>query len=122
MEDTLLRIKQSLDQLGISYKVTEHVAAYTSEQAAGIRNVELKTGVKALVCKSTEGKFLLVLARADRKADLKKIARLEGTKKVHLATPNEVLQATGCEIGSIPPFGHANPLKVYFDQGILDNE
>lgn len=44
-------IKELLNSNGITYEVSEHEPVYTSEQAAKVRGVELKTGVKALVLK-----------------------------------------------------------------------
>ena len=39
-----------------------------------------------------------------------------------MATPEEVFERTGCEIGSVPPFGHKNNLKIFYDEEIFDNE
>ncbi|MBU0530580.1 MAG: hypothetical protein KKC05_02800 [Nanoarchaeota archaeon] len=116
------RVKQILDQAGVKYKVLEHEPVYTSQQAADVRGVELKTGVKALVVKTTEERYLMVLVRADKRADLERIARLEKTKKVRLALPEEVKERAGCEIGSVPPFGIKERLKTYMDETILENK
>lgn len=118
-EKNVLGILNSSD---LDYKVFEHEPVYTSEQASKVRGVPLERGVKALVCKTREGGFILVLVRADKKADLDRIARMEGTKKLSLANPMEVLDVTGCEIGSVPPFGHKTRLKTYMDREILGQE
>jgi prolyl-tRNA editing enzyme YbaK/EbsC (Cys-tRNA(Pro) deacylase) len=122
MNAVLGNIKRILDGKGIDYQISEHEAVYTSEDAARVRGADLRTGVKALVTKTSEGGLLLVLVRADKRADLEKIALLEGTRKLRLASPEEVLRTTGCEIGSVPPFGHVTKLKTYFDREILENE
>lgn len=116
------KIVKMLDEQAVKYELLEHEPVYTSEQAAGVRGVPLKTGVKALVCKTNENKFILVLVRADKRADLDRVAELEGTKKVSLARPEEVLKITGCEIGSVPPFGHPRALKTYLDREILEED
>lgn len=115
-------IKELLDRNGISYKVSEHEPVYTSEQAARVRGVELKTGVKALVLKSVEGSFVIGLVAADRKIDLKKLAKIVKTKKLRLASPQEVLEITGCEVGSVHPFGNLHELPTYLDSSILEND
>jgi Ala-tRNA(Pro) deacylase len=122
MNAVLENIKRILDAKGISYHISEHAAVYTSEDAARVRGVDVRTGVKALVTKTAEGGLLLILVRADKRADLESIALMEGTRKLKLASPQEVLEATGCEIGSVPPFGHVTKLKTYFDREILENE
>jgi len=78
--------------------------------------------VKALVCKTSAKKFILVLVRADKRADLDSVVELEGAKKVSLASPEEVLKHTGCKIGSVPPFGHKKALKTYLDREILEED
>ena len=123
---TLGNVFKILDEKGIAYKRSEHEPVKTSEEAATMRGVALKTGVKALVLKISEGAFIMVLVPADKKADLKKIAALEKTKKVSLASPEEVLQETGCEVGGVPPFGHTknnkpNAIKTYLSKEIFEN-
>jgi Ala-tRNA(Pro) deacylase len=95
---------------------------YTSIQAAKIRGVELRTGVKALILKTNEGDFMMGLVAADRRMDLKKLAMIVGTKSLRLAYPEEVLKITGCEIGSVHPFGNLHDLPTYLDFSLLEND
>lgn len=115
-------IKELLDRNGMAYKVSEHEPVYTSERAARIRGVELKTGVKALVLKSMEGSFVIGLVAADKKIDLKKLAKIVKTKRLRLASPQDVLKITGCEVGSVHPFGNLHELPTYLDSSILEND
>ena len=115
-------IKELLDHNRISYKVSEHEPVYTSDQAARVRGVELKTGVKALVLKAVKGSSIMGLVAADRKVNLKKLAKIVQTKKLRLAPPKEVLQITGCEVGSVHPFGNLHNLPTYLDSSILEND
>lgn len=116
------QVKELLDQNGIAYKVSEHEPVYTSEQAAKVRGVELKTGVKALVFKTEQGSFVLGLIAADKRMDLKKLARIAGTRKLELAPHQDVLKVTGCEIGSVHPFGNLFGLPTYMDPSVLKND
>ena len=118
----LKKVKNFLDFEGIPYNVSEHEPVYTSKQAANIRGVEMKTGVKALVLKTTEGKFIMGLIAADKRIDLKKVAEIVHTKKIKLASPQEVLATTGCEIGSVHPFGPLYALPTFMDSSVLENE
>ena len=114
-------IKELLNSNGITYEVSEHEPVYTSEQAAKVRGVELKTGVKALVLKTEEGSFVMGLIAADKRIDLKKLAKIARTKKLRLASPQEVLKITGCEVGSVHPFGNLHRLPTYLDNSVLEN-
>ena len=115
-------IKKLLDQNGISHQISEHEPVYTSEQAARVRRVELKTGVKALVLRTEEGKFVMGLVAGDRRIDLKKLAKIVKTKKLRLASPQEVLKITGCEVGAVHPFGNLHRLPTYLDSSISEND
>jgi len=115
-------LREFLQRSGIRFDVSEHVPVYTSEAAARVRGVELKTGVKALVLKTEEGGFVLGLVAADRKIDLKKLAKIVGAKRLQLASSEEVLKLTGCEVGSVHPFGNLFGLSTYLDSSVLEND
>lgn len=115
-------IKGLLDENHVPYRVSEHEPVYTSEQAAEVRGVELRTGVKALVLRTKEEGFAMGLVAGDRTIDLKRLAKIVGTKKLRLASPEEVLKRTGCEIGSVHPFGSLHGLPTYLDTSILEND
>jgi len=115
-------IKRLLDDNGMEYELFEHEPVYTSEQAAKVRGTDLKGGVKALVFKTGEGKFVMGLVTGDKRIDDKKLAKVVGTKKLNLARPEEVFKITGCEIGSVHPFGNLSRLPTYMDKSILENE
>jgi Cys-tRNA(Pro) deacylase len=117
-----LKIKKLLDENRIKYDILEHELVYTSEQAAKVRNSQLKQGVKALVLRSHEGKFILALIAADKKIDLKQLSKIIKTKELKLAKPDEVSEKTDCEIGSVPPFGNVLNLVTYMDKSVLENE
>lgn len=115
-------VKKLLDQNKIAYVVSEHAPVYTSEEAAKVRGVELKTGVKALILKTDSGDFVVALIAANRKIDLKKLAKAIGAKKLRLASAKEVLMVAGCEVGSVHPFGNLFGLPTYSDGSVLEND
>ena len=115
-------LKQLLDKHGVSYQISQHEPVYTSEQAAKVRGVELRTGVKALVLKKKEGGLILGLVAADKRIDLWKLAKIAGTRSLAFATKEEVLRKTGCEIGSVHPFGNLYGLPTYADSSVLDSD
>jgi len=115
-------LREFLKCSGVRFDVSEHAAVFTSEEAARVRGVELKTGVKALVLKTEDGRFVMGLVAADRRIDLKKLARVVGVKKLQLASAEEVLKLTGCEVGSVHPFGNLFDLPTYLDRSVLEND
>jgi Ala-tRNA(Pro) deacylase len=117
--ETVLRL---FDQNAVSYKLYDHEPVYTSEQASKVRNVELKSGVKAMLVKTREGKFILADIAADRKIDFAKLQKIAGTKHVRFATREEVLSVTKCEPGSVHPLGRLFGVETFLDNSVLENE
>ena len=118
----LRSIRELLDRRKILYTVSEHEPVYTSKQAAKVRGVELKTGVKALVLRTKEGGFVMGLVAADRRMDLNKLAKIVETKSLEFASPKEVLETTGCEVGAVHPFGNLHGLPTYMDVSVLESD
>ncbi len=115
------RIKEVLNKEKIEYEVMEHKPVYTSKEAAQARGTELKQGCKALVCKTEEG-FIQACVSAAKELDIEKLQKFTLFKKIELANASEVKKVTGCNIGSVPPFGNLFGLKVYFDKSVMEND
>lgn len=119
MEQEFEALKKLLDEKGVDYKILTHDRVFTSEEAARTRGVTLSSGVKAMVVKSANG-FFLVLVPGDKRIDFEKIKAKVG--KASLASAEEVFRETGCEVGSVHPFGNLFGLSVLMDRHVLDNK
>lgn len=117
------RIKQKFATLKLNPVYREHAPAITSEEASKTRGDSLKQGIKALLF-INEKEFIIVNLPADKKVDVKKVSEAMGWSKsaMRMATPEEVREKTGCDIGAVPPFGHKNSLPLLVDVGVYDNE
>ena len=118
------RIRKTFEQLHLHPIYREHEPAITSEDAARIRGDELRQGIKALLFTTGDDQWVIVDVPADKKVDQKRVAEVLGWSKgkMRMATPEEVMQKTGCEIGAVPPFGHKEPIQIVVDQGVYDNQ
>lgn len=117
------RIREKLTELGLHPTYLEHEPVRTSEEAAAVRNMEVKQGIKSLLFTNGEGAWVLADVPAHKKADARKVANAMGwpRKMLRMATPEEVLEITGCEIGSVPPFGHKTRIPLLVDTGVYEN-
>jgi len=114
------RIKSILTNNQIEFKETEHEAVYTSQKAARVIGLESEeAGLKSLLFKTKKAEFILVLNPGNQKVDTKKIARMEDTKSLHFASPEDVIKVNGIPIGCVPPFGHKTKLKTYLNEELL---
>lgn len=109
-----------LDQSDIKYQKYEHESVFTSEEAAKVRNTDVHQGAKALVLQADK-EFILLVLPADLKADLDKLQKLKGYKKLVMASKESVKSKTGLEVGCIPPFGSLLGLKTLVDSRLSEN-
>ncbi len=114
-------IWQALAESMVAHTIIEHEPARTSLESARARGTKLKQGVKSLLLKSETG-FVLALVSAGRKLDTTRLEKIVGVKRLRFASPEEVLQETGCEVGAVPPFGLKKDFPTYLDRSILENE
>ena len=90
----------------------------TAEDAARAIGVELGQIVKSLVF-AVDGEPVVALVPGDRRLDEGALARAAGGETCTRLDANAVRQATGFPVGGIPPIGHATPLRVFADEGLL---
>lgn len=122
--DEVIRIKILFSELGIHPTYLEHEAVITSEDAAKTRGFELRQGIKAILFTNDAGGWVVANIPADKKVDAKKVAEQLGwsKNKIRMATPDEVLRETGCELGAVPPFGHKKSVPIVVDTGVYENQ
>lgn len=109
-----------LEKSRVQYGLFVHGPARTSLESARARGTELRQGTKSLLLKGGTG-FVLALVSAGRKLDTAKLEKLVGVKRLRFASPEEVLQETGCEVGAVPPFGLKKDVPTYLDRSVLEN-
>lgn len=118
------RIQKEFTRLNLNPTYLEHEPVVTSEDAAKTRGFQLKQGIKALVFTDGNNNWVVVDIPADQKADQKKVAiQMNWSKsKIRMATQEEVMGKTGCEIGAVPPFGHKTKVPIIVDLGVYNNK
>ena len=114
-------IVKLLKTYNIAYEDTEHEAVYTSAQAAQIRGISASQGAKALLLKCDSG-FILALLPGDRKLNSRKLKNMLNIKNLRFASPEEVKDTMGCEIGACYPFGNLIKLPTYADNCLSTND
>lgn len=115
------KIIQLLQESGVNYQLFEHEPVFTSEQAAKVRNTNMKQGAKAIIFSADKTPILIVVP-GDRKVDSKVFKKLYHIKDLKLLSPDQVKDLTGLEIGAIPPFGNIMGLTTYADELVFENE
>jgi prolyl-tRNA editing enzyme YbaK/EbsC (Cys-tRNA(Pro) deacylase) len=93
----------------------------TAEDAARAVGCAVGQIVKSLVFLADGNPVVALVSGADR-LDTGRLATALNATTVHRADGDAVRDATGYAIGGVPPFGHARPLPVLMDRGLLVHE
>ena len=111
-------VQNALDQQNLNIRIRFFdTPTATSQQAADNIGCQLGQIVKS-ICFVIDGtQPVIVLTSGDQKVDDRKLAELYnvGRKKVKAANPEQLVEIFGYEPGSVPPFGHRNPIPTYID-------
>ncbi|POA98561.1 hypothetical protein C2134_11180 [Chromobacterium sinusclupearum] len=115
------RLRQMLEDGAACFRVIEHPAEGNSRMVAEIRDTEVGQGAKAMLCRVADapGQFVLAVLPGDERVDFSKVAAAVGARKVKLADAADAEAATGCVIGSIPPFSFDPAIRLVVDPQLL---
>lgn len=105
-----------------TYRHLHHEATRTSEDSARVRGESMAIGGKSLVLKAAD-RFVVLVISAALRAQSKGLRKALGVKRLRFATPEELLELTGCVPGCVPPFGRPIvELPLLVDASILRND
>jgi prolyl-tRNA editing enzyme YbaK/EbsC (Cys-tRNA(Pro) deacylase) len=113
------RVQAALEALGLDIAIMRVPGtAKTAQQAADAAGCPVGAIVKS-ICVVAGERPAVILCPGDRRVDLDRVAALLGVDHVRMAPADTVRAATGYAIGGVPPLGHATPVPVYMDTGLL---
>ncbi|MCD6441852.1 MAG: hypothetical protein J7L86_08765 [Candidatus Marinimicrobia bacterium] len=116
------KIKDLLNSNSINFREVHHEPAKTSQESARARGEDISIGGKALVLK-IEDSFKIFVLSAAKKLDSAAIKKRFNIKRLRFANRDELLELTGLEPGSIPPFGQPLfDLELFVDNSIVQNK
>jgi prolyl-tRNA editing enzyme YbaK/EbsC (Cys-tRNA(Pro) deacylase) len=90
----------------------------TADDAARAIGVSVGQIVKSLAF-SVDGTIVMTLVSGSNRLDEARLAAAAGGSAVARADADAVRAATGYPIGGVPPFGYAQPLRVFVDEDLL---
>ena len=111
-----------LDEAGVEYELLPHTRTETATAEAEALGVEQANVAKTLVI-STPGGYVRAVLAASERIDLHKLREhLEGGKRIHLATEDDLgRDYPDFELGAVPPFGGSDD-RVLVDSRLADRE
>ncbi|MDG1737704.1 MAG: YbaK/EbsC family protein [Paracoccaceae bacterium] len=115
MSKSLKRVKQALDDFGVTTEIRETGEARTAQMAADELGVDVDQIAKSIIFKGeTSGKAVLFLTAGGNQVDVKKASDLAG-EQLGKADAALVRSQTGFAIGGVSPIGHKSPIRCWLD-------
>ncbi|MBA2569359.1 MAG: YbaK/EbsC family protein [Actinobacteria bacterium] len=116
------RVAEFLRRNAAEARIEEFVdGTPTAVAAARAVGCKLEQIVKSVVL-ACDARFVVVLTPGDRRADVGKVGQAAGCGKARMASPDEVLAATGFAAGAVAPFPLPRVHRVYVDRGLLSHK
>lgn len=117
------RITAILDAAGIAYRWLHHAEpVFTVEAAAAQRGVVLAEMVKSVLLREAgrEGRYVMACVPGAARLEPKAVqaALGEGWRRLHFASPEEILAVTGCVMGAVSPVGLPDGVPVICDEAL----
>lgn len=121
LSSSALRVQNILDENGFDCTVLElSDSTRTAKEAAQAVGCQVGQIVKSLIFKGKKSQTpILVVASGANRVDEKKISAMV-SEPVKMAHADFVRKKTGFAIGGVPPLGHAERLKTFIDEDLLE--
>ena len=113
-----------LNRLGVAYEQIDHEIAGHCEDSLRCRAMAGWTGASSkCILLHAKGRHYLVVTTAEKELVARLFKKEFGTKDIRFAKTEDLARLTGCEPGSVSPFGHPNAeFPYYVDEGIFRAE
>jgi Cys-tRNA(Pro) deacylase len=123
MAEIETNITRYLSSNDIYYQLLEHAKpAFTSQEAAELRNVEISEMVKSMVFLDDNREILVVVLPATQRVDLKRLKTVANINSLKFADESDIEERLGYEVGAIPPFFPKKDVPIFVDVDVLSNE
>jgi Cys-tRNA(Pro) deacylase len=117
----MTKATEYLAEHAIPHQLFRHAARPDSiDQAAHERNQQPDQIVRSILFRLPEDKYVMVLMPGPKQISWKKLRAILGSRRIALATPGEVLQMTGYQIGAVSPIGINPAIRILVEQTLQD--
>ncbi len=111
-------IEELLKKDNIKFNVVSYSPKVKDAREAAIETgLDLEKMIKTLIFKSGD-KYLALLIPSPKKVNIQQVNQRLGLK-ISMASPKEILEVTGCEIGTVTVLELKNKLSIYIDSSVM---
>lgn len=118
------QILARLEEAGVSFAIHEHEISRTYADAIERLSFPKERLLKTVVFRTRRGEWVLAALRGEDRVDYRSLAAALGVRRedVLRASPEEVLEILGVEVGAVGPISPNAAVKVLFDESINTSE
>lgn len=115
-------LSEFLEHRNVRYRCYNHRPTYTAEATAHALHLPDDVVAKTVLLRA-DGQLVLAVLPASEAIDLTRFATLTGTRKVALASEQDMASvAPLCDPGCLPPVGNLYGLPVYVDASLAADD
>ena len=107
---------------GVWHRFLEKPETVHTADASSATGIELNRITKNLVCRTSDGRFALLVVPGDRKVNLQSAAQVLNARNIRLLAFDEAESISGYPPGGTPSIHHKTPLQVVVDSELLATE
>jgi Ala-tRNA(Pro) deacylase len=116
------KLKEYLDNAGVTYTQHPHRPAYTSQEIAQSVHIPGREMIKSVILKADGEKLIMAVLSASDAANLDVLREEIGCRNLRLAAETEFSDAfPTCKPGAMPPFGNIFHLPTYCEANLSRN-
>jgi len=107
---------------GVWHRFVEKAETVHTADASRATGIDLNRITKNLVCKTSEGRFALLVVPGNKRVNLQAAAHALNTRNVQLLGFREAEEVSGYPPGGTPSVYHKTSLEVVIDTSLLSQE
>jgi len=114
-----MNVQSYLDEMGVSYRLSQHPTAYTAQDLASVEHVPGRQVIKPVVVKA-DGRFVMCALPASYQVDLTALREQLQAKELCLADEQKLNELfPDCELGAEPPIGRMYNMPTLMDESLV---
>lgn len=111
-----------LKEVGIWHRFTGKPETVHTADASRATGIELSRITKNLICKTSDGRYALLVVPGNRRVNLQRAAQILNTRNIQLLGFNEAEAISGYPPGGTPSLHHKTAMSVVIEKDLLSNE
>jgi Cys-tRNA(Pro)/Cys-tRNA(Cys) deacylase len=117
-----MNLEEYLKKSGVWYRLMDKPETVHTADASRATGIELSRITKNLVCRTSDGRYALLVVPGDRRVSLQKAAQTLNTRNIRLLGFNEAEAISGYPPGGTPSLHHKTAMSVIVERDLLSNE